>query len=173
MSFIERKGNMPISLVRVDDRVIHGQTTTRWMAKKPANSIIVISDKVANDDLRKKVLKAAAGNLKLGIYTIEQGVAALEKVKASDKNFYIISDSTTAFAELLKAGGDFGKKLNIGNLNGTRPNTKAMGNAVMLNDDDLEALDFLVDQGIDVQFQLIPENDEKPWSSVRAKYLAM
>ncbi len=164
---------MAITLARVDDRVIHGQTTTRWMAKKPANSIIVISDKVANDELRKKVLKAAAGNLKLGIYTVAQGVAALEKVHASSKNFFIISDSTTGFADLKRAGGDFGPVLNIGNLNGTREGTKSMGHAVMLNDDDVVALDYLEGQGVEVQFQLLPDDDIRSWATVKAKYQSL
>ena len=63
---------MAIVLARVDDRVIHGQTTTRWVAVKPADAILVISDKIAADQLRCKVLKAAAGKLKLGIYTLAQ-----------------------------------------------------------------------------------------------------
>ena len=161
---------MAITLARVDDRVIHGQTMTRWVAKKPVDSIIVISDKVAKDELRKKVLKAAAANLKLGIYDVEQGVKALEKVHASNKNFYIISDSTTGFADIVRHGGDFGKVLNIGNLNGARPNTKPMGNAVCLNDDDVVALDYLEEQGVEVQFQLIPDDKPISWPNMKAKY---
>ena len=161
---------MAITLARVDDRVIHGQTMTRWVAKKPVDSIIVISDKVAADELRKKVLKAAAANLKLGIYNVEQGVKALEKVHASSKNFYIISDSTTGFADIVRAGGNFGPVLNIGNLNGARPNTKPMGNAVCLKDDDVVALDYLEEQGVKVEFQLIPDNSPVAWPAMKAKY---
>lgn len=161
---------MAITLARVDDRVIHGQTMTRWVAKKPADSIIVISDKVASDELRKKVLKAAAANLKLGIYNVEQGVKALEKVHASSKNFYIISDSTTGFADIVRQGGDFGGVLNVGNLNGTRNGTKAMGKAVCLNDDDVVALDYLEESGVRVEFQLIPDDSPIPWSAMKAKY---
>ena len=161
---------MAITLARVDDRVIHGQTMTRWGAKKPVDSIIVISDKVAADDLRKKVLKAAAANLKLGIYNVEQGVKALEKVHASDKNFYIISDSTTGFADIVRAGGSFGPMLNVGNLNGARPNTKPMGNAVCLNDDDVAACDYLEENGVKVEFQLIPDDKPISWPTMKVKY---
>lgn len=115
---------MAITLARIDDRVIHGQTVTRWAASRPCNAILVISDKVAADELRKKVLKAAAGALKLGIYTVEQGVAALEKAKSSPKSFFIISDSVEEFANLKRKGGDFGDVLNVGNLSGTREGTK-------------------------------------------------
>ena len=106
---------MSISLARVDDRVIHGQTMTRWVAQKPADCIIVISDAVAADPLRTKVLKAAAGNLKFGVFNIEQGVAALEKARASEKRFFVISDAIKGFADLTRRGADYGGVLNIGN----------------------------------------------------------
>lgn len=164
---------MAIILNRVDDRVIHGQTTTRWVAAKPADAIIVISDKVTADTLRCKVLKAAAGNLKLGIYTLEQGPVALEKAAASKKNFFVISDSISNFNKLRKLGGDFGDTLNIGNLNATREGTKNLGNTVMLNDEDAVALDELQDAGIDIQFQLLPDDTVRTWPAMKAKYQAM
>ena len=139
----EKGAGMSIVLARVDDRVIHGQTTTRWMAVKPADAILVISDKVAADELRCKVLKAAAGKYKLGIYTVAQGVEALAKANASAKKFFVISDSVKAFDELKRAGADFGATLNLGNMNATRPGTKDLGRTVLLNDEDLAALDSL------------------------------
>ncbi len=63
---------MTISLARIDDRVIHGQTMTRWSKKYPIQGILVVSDDIANDEMRKKILKAAAADIKLGIYSVEQ-----------------------------------------------------------------------------------------------------
>lgn len=161
---------MAIVLARVDDRVIHGQTTTRWVAVKPADAILVISDKIAADTLRCKVLKAAAGKLKLGIYTLEQGPEALAKAAASPKNFFVISDSIRNFADLVKLGGDFGRTLNIGNLNATREGTKNLGNTVLMNDEDVIALDELEASGIDLQFQLLPDDTVRTWPVLKAKY---
>lgn len=164
---------MAIVLARVDDRVIHGQTTTRWVAVKPADAILVISDKVAADQLRCKVLKAAAGKLKLGIYTLAQGPEALAKASASPKKFFVISDSIRNFADLTKLGGNYGGVLNVGNLNATREGTKNMGNTVMLNDEDVVALDELAAAGVDIQFQLLPDDSVRAWPELKAKYQAM
>ena len=60
---------MTITLVRVDDRVIHGQTMTRWSKVRPIDGFLIVGDSIIQDSLRKKVLKAAAGNLKIGIYS--------------------------------------------------------------------------------------------------------
>lgn len=161
---------MTISFARIDDRVIHGQTMTRWATQKPCDAILVISDKVAADDLRKKVLKAAAGHLKIGIYTVDQGVEACEKAKASKKNFFVISDSVEEFANLKKAGGDFGPMLNVGNLSGTRPGTKNLGNAICITDEDVACFDYLANQGIDLQFQMIPDDKVRDWKCVKDKF---
>lgn len=161
---------MAIVLARVDDRVIHGQTMTRWVKQKPVDSLVVISDVVAADELRRKVLKAAAGNLKLGIYTVEQGVAALEKVQASSKRFYIISDSIKGFADLLRLGANFGDVLNIGNYNSARKGTRNLGKAFLLNEEDVVELDYLSAHGIDIQFQPIPDDVPAAWSAMRSKW---
>lgn len=164
---------MAIELARIDDRVVHGQTVTRWAASRPCNAILVISDKVAADELRKKVLKAAAGTLKLGIYTVEQGVEALKKAQESPKHFFIIADSVEEFANLKRAGGDFGTKLNVGNLSGTREGTKALGRAICITDEDVEAFDYLESQGVKIEFQMTPEDGVKGWAEYKAKYQSM
>lgn len=166
----EPLSNHSVVLARVDDRVIHGQTTTRWMAVRPVDSILVISDKIAADKLRCKVLKAAAGSLKLGIYTLAQGPAALERARASQKRFFVISDSIGNFAKLLELGGDFGPALNIGNLNATREGTKNLGDTMMLTNDDARALDELQAAGVDLQFQLLPDRDIRTWPALKAKF---
>ena len=38
-----------ISLVRIDDRLIHGQVVTQWVSRVKANKIIVVDDGVAKD----------------------------------------------------------------------------------------------------------------------------
>ena len=70
---------MTITFTRVDDRVIHGQITTRWSKVRPVDGILVIGDNIAADELRKRVLKAAAGNLKIGIYTVQQGIEKIQQ----------------------------------------------------------------------------------------------
>ena len=48
---------MTISLARVDDRVIHGQTTTRWSKERPVQGILVVGDEIIRMICERKVLK--------------------------------------------------------------------------------------------------------------------
>ena len=38
---------MAISFIRVDDRMIHGQTCTRWALEYPCDGLIAVNDKAA------------------------------------------------------------------------------------------------------------------------------
>lgn len=163
---------MAITLARVDDRVIHGQTTTRWTKARSVQGILVVGDDIAKDELRKKVLKAAAANLKLGIYTVEQAVESIPKGVNSAKDFFLISNSPQVFAQLVRLGVDFGKTLNVGPMN-TRAGAKVLGRTVAIDEHDYAAFEYLAQQGIEINFQLLPDDEIRPWAMLKAKYDAM
>lgn len=160
---------MSISLARVDDRVIHGQTTTRWSKTRAVQGILVVGDDIAKDDLRKKVLKAAAGNLKLGVYSVEQAKESVPKGMHSDKPFFLIFNSPQTFAQMVKEGIDIGKVLNIGPMN-TREGAIVLGRTVAIDQNDYDAFQYLSDNGIEMQFQLLPDDEIKSWDVMKEKY---
>lgn len=163
---------MTITLVRIDDRVIHGQTTTRWTKARSVQGILVVGDDIASDDLRKRVLKAAAGDLKLGVYTVEQAVESVPKGRDSKKDFFLISNSPQAFAKMMELGIDFGKKLNVGPMN-TRAGAKVLGRTVAIDEKDYAAFEYMAAKGIEIGFQLLPDDDPKPWKVMKEKFDSM
>ena len=163
---------MSISVVRIDDRVIHGQTMTRWTKARTVDGILVVGDNIAHDKLRRKVLKAAANELKVGIYTVAEAGDKIQKGMDSKKKFFLISDSPKTFAQLIDMGVDFGKVLNVGPMN-TRPGTKVLGRTVAIDQDDYNAFEDIAAHGIDIQFQLLPDDDIKPWSTMKKKFDSM
>ena len=58
---MQTKGMESVKLVRVDDRLVHGQVMTSWLKFTGANKIMVVDDEVATNDLMKTVL----GNLQM------------------------------------------------------------------------------------------------------------
>lgn len=160
---------MTISLVRVDDRVIHGQTMTRWTKSFPIDGILVVGDNIASDELRKKVLKAAAGELKLGVYSVEQAPEKIKQGMASAKRFFLISDSPQTFARLVDKGVDFGPTLNVGPMN-TRAGALVLGRTVAIDQKDYQAFEEIASKNITVEFQLLPDDDKKSWKTMKQKY---
>lgn len=163
---------MSISVVRVDDRVIHGQTMTRWTKAYPVDGILVVGDNIAHDSLRRKVLKAAANNLKLGIYTLDEAPNKIQKGMESKKKFFLISDSPQTFSKLIDLGSNFGSVLNVGPMN-TREGAKILGRTVAIDQNDYDAFENINNHGIDIQFQLLPDDEIRHWSSMKTKYNAL
>ena len=48
---------MSISFIRVDDRMIHGQTCTRWALEYPCDGLIAVNDKAATTPVLKAAYK--------------------------------------------------------------------------------------------------------------------
>ena len=55
-------GKLKINLARIDTRLLHGQVATNWTPASKADRIIVASDTVSKDELRKGLIKQAAPN---------------------------------------------------------------------------------------------------------------
>ncbi|WP_075980498.1 mannose/fructose/sorbose PTS transporter subunit IIA [Bacillus massilinigeriensis] len=53
-------GKFEYVLARIDSRLLHGQVATAWTKTTGPTRIIVVSDTVAKDDLRKKLIQQAA-----------------------------------------------------------------------------------------------------------------
>lgn len=52
---------MPVSFIRIDDRMIHGQTCTRWAREYPCDGLVAVNDKAAGNSVLKAAYKAASG----------------------------------------------------------------------------------------------------------------
>ena len=64
---------MDIRLARIDDRLIHGQVATVWAKLTNINRILVVSDSVAHDNLRKALLvQAAPPGVKVNVITVQK-----------------------------------------------------------------------------------------------------
>ncbi|GKQ42192.1 PTS mannose transporter subunit EIIAB [Companilactobacillus sp. RD055328] len=55
-----KPGKMTYGLARIDSRLLHGQVATTWTKTSKATRIIVVSDAVAKDELRKNLIRDAA-----------------------------------------------------------------------------------------------------------------
>ena len=53
-------GKIKFVLARIDTRLLHGQVATSWTKATNPNRIIVVSDTVSKDELRKKLIEQAA-----------------------------------------------------------------------------------------------------------------
>lgn len=161
---------MPITFVRVDDRVIHGQVVTRWSRQKAVNGILVIDEKIVKDEFQKKILiNAAPPGVKVGIYGVEEGLEKIKLAKNAKNSYFVIVKTPVTLQNLIKAGADFGNEINVGPMS-ARPDAKTVAKNAAVTEEEKAAFDYLVEKNISVTFQLIPEETPLSWTKVKENY---
>ncbi|MBP1040685.1 PTS sugar transporter subunit IIB [Vagococcus sp. BWB3-3] len=96
---------MKIKLARIDDRLIHGQVSTVWAKEAGAERIIVVSEEVCQDDIRKTLVKQAAPpGIKVNVVNVEKAIKVFHNPKyQAETVFYLFTNPSEVLA-LVKGG---------------------------------------------------------------------
>lgn len=151
-----------IALLRIDDRLIHGQIITKWLSNLKFDTIIVADDKAANDPLEKTLLQMATPNkIDLKVFSIDQAIKFLTDKTQNLKAFILVRNTNAALkiVEKLTEANIRLELVNVGNIS-MNPNKKKIFKAVWVDDQDIENLKKIEALGIKTIVQVIPE--EKP-----------
>lgn len=147
-----------VVLVRIDDRLIHGQVMTSWLNYTSANKILIIDDGVAADAFMKSVLKTCVpANVKLATFTVERAVARLQKGFAGDHCIILVKYPETLH-RLMKAGIVF-DEINIGGMGVSGTRTKFFRN-ISASEEEKAMLKEMVDAGSKISVRIIAEDSE-------------
>lgn len=145
---------MIINLARIDDRLIHGQVATVWAKEAKAERIIVCSDEVAEDQIRKSLLlQVAPPGIKVSVIDIDKAIRVYNNPKyANDHVFYLF----TCPQDVLRMieGGVNIKSLNIGGM-AFKEGKKQITKAVSVNDSDKEAFRKMNSLGVELEIRTV------------------
>ena len=161
---------MSISFIRVDDRMIHGQTCTRWALEYPCDGLIAVNDKSATNSVLKAAYKSASGK-KTFVWTREQFKEKCKKVIESKSRYFLITKDPVSMAQILVEDGfDPGvKEIIIGPCN-DRPGSVKLGNNQSITQEEAEALEKLMMAGYIIEFALLKEEAIGNWKKFRSQF---
>lgn len=147
-----------VVLVRIDDRLIHGQVMTSWLNYTSANKIMIIDDEVANDPFMKSVLKTCVpANVKLATFTVEKAAARLKKGFAGDQCIILLKYPETL--SCLKNEGIVFDRINIGGM-GAGGDRKQFYRNISMSKEEIQILRDLVNAGSSVGIRIIAEDGD-------------
>lgn len=155
---------MPISLVRVDDRLIHGQVVTTWVSQFDIEQILIINDEIAQDDVQKKVFAMTVPEgIKLRTFGVEQFVGIAAKNPIKRRTLIILTNPIDALT-LYKGNVHF-EKLNLGGMK-FKGDRKQYTKAISLTDEEKSAVKALGEDGVDVSVQMVPSDKKISWQEL-------
>lgn len=161
---------MSVSFIRVDDRMIHGQTCTRWALEYPCDGIVAVNDAAANNSVLKAAYKSASGK-KTFVWTMEDWKKKCQKVLDSDTRYFLITKNPIDMKKILvDQKFECGiKKVIIGPCN-DRPGSVKLGNNQSITQEEASALQEIAQAGYKVEFRLIPDESIGDWDKFKGQF---
>lgn len=161
---------MSVSFIRVDDRMIHGQTCTRWSLEYPCDGLIAVNNAAAKNPVLKAAYKSASGK-KTFVWSLDEFKEKCAKVLASKDNYFLITKNPIDMAKILveqgfKPGVD---RVIIGPCN-DRPGTTKLGNNQSITQEEAQALEDITKAGYTVEFALVKEESIGTWPKFRGQF---
>lgn len=106
---------MSIEIIRVDDRLIHGQVAIGWTRSRGINTILAIDDATAKDRMQCQLMKMATPpGVTPYFLTIEEGVEKILQDTFKNKKVMILVKGPVELTALLDKGIEM-SEVNIGN----------------------------------------------------------
>lgn len=151
---------MPLCLVRIDDRLIHGQIVLGWARVLKLARIVLASDRIAQSDWERKFyVSSVPPHIKVSFLTLDDLARDLLNNLYQKESIMILFESVEDVFRVVEKGVQF-KQINIGGLH-YKEDTQELLPYVYLTEQDREYLRELVKRGITLLAQDIPGNASK------------
>ena len=148
---------MAIELVRIDDRLIHGQIATTWINDFNIEQVLIINDDVVKDSMQQSVIAMTApANVKVKVCGVDSFVNIYKKNPIKRRTMIILTNSIDAY-KLAKGGVKF-PYLNVGGMRFVNGRTK-IARAVSVTPEERQAFKDILKLGINIKIQMIPRDE--------------
>jgi len=148
-----------INIVRIDDRLIHGQVMTKWSKGLGTNAIYVIDNETASDDFMKDIYinTNSSSGLKIDVLSTDEVVEKWQQDQFGNDNVILLFKNIPAVKSVLDKDVLPVEKLNVGGIS-KKPDATFVIPSVGLNQADAEKLKEIEAKGIEVYFQTVPDS---------------
>ncbi|AHY18274.1 PTS system mannost-specific transporter subunits IIAB [Streptococcus iniae] len=153
-------GKLKINLARIDTRLLHGQVARAWTPASKANRIIVASDEVASDDLRKQLIKQAApGGVKANVVPISKLIEASKDPRFGNTHALILFQTPQDALRAVEGGVEI-EELNVGSMAHSTGKTM-VNNVLSMDKDDVATFEKLRDLNVKFDVRKVPNDSKK------------
>lgn len=141
---------MAIVITRVDDRLIHGQVATSWIRGNNIEVVVVVDDKISNDDSQKSILKLSApSGIKVYIQSVDKFIEKYSLGILDKYRVMLVLENISTGVELVKKGLKI-ESINLGGMR-FRENKIQISKALSVSENDIKSIKELESLGIEVE----------------------
>ncbi|HEY2028090.1 MAG TPA: PTS sugar transporter subunit IIB [Myxococcales bacterium] len=167
------KAAASIALLRIDNRLVHGQVLEAWVPALEAQGILVADDEAAGNVLARSAMALAIPpRVKFEVLRLKDAAELLRpsgKGPSSPRTLVLLRDVRDAAA--LRDAGVEVPHLNLGNVH-FAAGRKQVAPSIFLDASELETLGRLAARGTQVEARAVPSEAPVPLEALRARYAA-
>lgn len=146
---------MGVTLLRVDDRLIHGQVVVGWARALEADCLVVANDAVAADPMQRTLLPMAVPQgIEVAIYRVKEAADRLSAGAHAARRAILLFASPADALSFRRLGGEL-SELNLGGIR-LAPGKEQIRKSISLGPEDRAALSELKRLGVPVYLQMVP-----------------
>lgn len=157
------EGQLIPVLARIDTRLLHGQVATAWTKATQPNRIIIVSDNVAKDELRKTMLiQAAPVGVKVNVIPIKKLAEVWDDARFKGVKALFLFEKPQDLLQAFEAGVDpkWLENINVGSMAHSE-GKRLVTNAIAVDDADEEVIHKLADMGVKFDVRKVPSDSSK------------
>ncbi|MDR2251868.1 MAG: PTS sugar transporter subunit IIB [Endomicrobium sp.] len=159
---------MPIVLIRIDDRLVHGQIVQCWLKNFNVDTVLVVSDSAANDKTQQILMGMALPSfIRLDVKTLKDAAASLLSGEYNKENIIVLVTQPSDVVYMLDRGLKV-KSLNIGGMHFISGKKQIMEN-ICVNNEDIETLKQIYSRGIEIEGRVLPDDEKKRYYAYTKK----
>ncbi|WP_317636610.1 PTS sugar transporter subunit IIB [Xylocopilactobacillus apicola] len=147
-------------MLRVDDRLIHGQVAVVWSRYLGVNRIVVVNDEVVKNEMQIMSLKMAVPEgIKPFFVTVDKAISLLNNPKSQQLKIFVIVDKPLDALKIVQKvdGIPLVNLGNYGRVNGEKMNEKRqLGKNIFVKKDEEQILQDLLKAGVKINIQPVP-----------------
>ena len=152
-------GKIKFVLARIDTRLLHGQVATNWTKATQPNRIIVVSDTVSKDELRKKLIEQAAPpGVRAHVIPLNKLVEVYNDPRFGDTKALLLFETPQDALAVIEKGVKI-PELNVGSMAHSVGKIQ-INNVLSVDQDDVETYKKLRDLG--VKFDVRKVSNDSP-----------
>ena len=153
-------GHIKFVLARIDSRLLHGQVATAWTKTTQPNRIIVVSDSVAHDDLRKKLItEAAPPGVRANVVPIDKMIQVSKDPRFGETKALLLFETPQDALRAIEGGVDI-KELNVGSM-AHSVGKVAVNKVLSLGPEDVETFEQIKAKGITFDVRKVPSDSKE------------
>ena len=161
-------GKIEYVLARIDTRLLHGQVATGWTKATQPNRIIVVSDNVAHDNLRKNLIaQAAPPGVHANVVPIDKMIQVAKDPRFGNTKALLLFETPEDALRAIEGGVDI-KKLNVGSMAHSEGKV-AVNQVLSFNKEDVETFDKLKELGVEFDVRKVPSSSPENMDDILAK----